>query len=257
MHTGTVGNLTAYKRHDMDEIIVRLKGGPKRERVKNGEEFVNTRKNNHEFGGRSRATRYMRTNLVELLPLADYNFTGHLNAIMKPVQLMDTESEWGKRNLIFSKQPGVFDGFSFNRKYTLESVIRSPVRYTLSRDTLKAEVTIPALVPDINFHVPGSFPMYSLTAVLSVLPDLFYTEHRYTPSHEDYGGLPNPTVFSEWYPVLSGSPAVTLSMDTMMPAPDQSFVAVLAIGIRYGTMGANGTIQQIKRAGSAKIIAAV
>ena len=39
-----------------------------------------------------------------------------------------------------------------------------------------------------------------------------------------------------------------------MPA-DQSFTVMLSIGIRYGTIGVSNTIEQVKYAGAAKVMA--
>src|SRR5688572_12822487 len=105
--TGSIGNFSYYKRHDMDKVIVRTKGGPSREKVRHSPDFENTRRNNKEFAGRSRATMYIKRGLDTLVSLADYNIAGYLNARLKPVQDLDATNEWGKRSVLLSKNPGI------------------------------------------------------------------------------------------------------------------------------------------------------
>jgi hypothetical protein len=54
---GSLGTLSAYKRKDSDKIILRGKGGPSKEQIKNGAQFELTRHNISEFGGRSKAAK--------------------------------------------------------------------------------------------------------------------------------------------------------------------------------------------------------
>ncbi len=65
--TGSLDNLSFYKMRGSDKIIVRKKGGPTRKQVKKSPKFENTRRNNMEFGGRSRAVGYIKNALWPLL----------------------------------------------------------------------------------------------------------------------------------------------------------------------------------------------
>jgi hypothetical protein len=256
---GRISNLIFYKRHDLDQIIVRGKGGIPKERINNSPEFVNTRRVNKEFGGRSRATRWLLDALDPIRELADYNIAGHLNALIKPIQEMDSVNEWGRRSIEFTRHPRIFEGFSLNRRYPFDSVIRNSLRYSLNKQTLEASIDIPALVPGINFHVPGRYPMFSFAINPVVFPDLHYNEtlSHYKPLNEWPGTMHAETI-TDWYPVLNGSPAMSLQMQVpSYTPPDEFFVFMLSIGIRFGTIGANGQVQQLKRAGCAKIITAV
>src|SRR3979490_2115183 len=92
---GGMSNVSAYKRKDMEGIILRRKGGPSKKKIKTHESFVVTRKNNEEFGGRSSASKWIRRTLLPLKPLSDYNIAGPINALLKPIQEMDSLSEFG------------------------------------------------------------------------------------------------------------------------------------------------------------------
>jgi hypothetical protein len=121
--TGSLHNISAYKRRDMDTIIIRSKGGPSKKMIKSHPSFELTRKNNKEFGGRSTASKWIRRVLHPLKPPSDYNISGPLNSTLKPIQQMDTVSELGKRNIGLSKNPCLPEGFQLNRRNPFESVL--------------------------------------------------------------------------------------------------------------------------------------
>jgi hypothetical protein len=77
--TGSLYNISAYKRRDMDTIIIRSNGGPSKRMIKSHPSFELTRKNNKEFGGRSTASKWIMRILYPLKPLSDYNISGPLN----------------------------------------------------------------------------------------------------------------------------------------------------------------------------------
>lgn len=251
---GSIGKISAYKRRDLDTIILRYKGGPTGKQIKESKNFENTRRVNKEFGGRSLASRWIMTALWPQKLVADFNIAGPLNALLKPMQSLDTENEWGKRSILLSQHRSLLSGFDLNRKHPFNSIIRNPLHHSILRNTLRASIDIPALLPGINFHSPWKHhPVYSFSAALGLLPDWNYVSNGYQPAlvHE---GIYPAVVYSDWYPVLSGSPAITLQMGIDQTAPFDPFSLTLAIGIRYGTMGANGTIEQVRYAGSAKVL---
>src|SRR6186997_3219130 len=165
--TGTLGNLSAYKMKGSDKIIIRTKGGASKEKIKKSQRFVNTRRNNAEFGGRSTASKHIRLAMGATRALADYNIAGPINALIKPIQAMDTKSEWGKRNIFLTKNPGLLAGFNLNKPNTFDSIIRTPANYVFSNENLSAHITIPALIPGINLFIPpGPYPLYKVIAML-------------------------------------------------------------------------------------------
>ncbi len=48
-----------------------------------------------------------------------------------------------------------------------------------------------------------------------------------------------------------------LGLSLAQPPPDAEFSLMLSVGIRYGQPGANGTIEQVRHAGSARVLAVV
>ena len=126
---------------------------------------------------------------------------------------------------------------------------------TLSRETMSEEVSIPALMPDINFKPQGKHALYSFQVVLGLVPDLFFSKHDYKPSHEQYVGKRGyVSAESPWFSCWSGSEGITLALKYDFVPPDDQFILMLAIGIRYGSPISESKVEQVKYAGAAKIL---
>lgn len=117
----------------------------------------------------------------------------------------------GKRHVQLSKAPHLLCGFSLNRGTGFDTVVRTPLTVSLSRDELRAVIQIPALLPRINFFVPGNFSHYSIMATLGIVPDLFNQGGRYETSPPAFSFSPAVTT-TPWLPVSDGSGDLTLAL---------------------------------------------
>ena len=254
---GPIGNVSAYKMRGVEGIILRRKGGASKEKVKNSPGMEGTRNGNTEFGGRAKAGQWIRLMLHEQLLMAGYNVTGAINALMTPIQKLDTVHPHGRRDVVISKNPWLLEGFSLNKEKGFDSFVRNPLTWSVSRDALSARVELPALIPGINLLAADKFPMYSIVASLAIVPDFFYTELGFLPSSRYYNPINvgiKSTVDSGWYPTLQGSPAMPLELKLGATPPDQCFSLMLSIGIRFGAMINANTVQLVKHEGAAKIL---
>lgn len=251
--TGSVGNLSAYRMRGSDKIIIRTKGGASKEKIKKAPEFELTRRNNHEFGGRSTAVKWLRRMMHPVNGLADYNIAGSLNALLKPIQVSDTVNEKGKRNVCISKAPHLLEGFNCNKHNSFDSIVRNPVRCTISKETLTATIASPELMHGINFFIPGRFAFFSMVVSFGVVPDLFYGKDHYEPA-QGYSQFYPETVHTNWQPVLKGAAAETIEITLNTIPPDTNFSLMVSIGIRFGTMGENDEVLQLKRVGAGKVL---
>jgi hypothetical protein len=256
--TGTLGDLTAYTMKGVDGVVLRKKNSISKERRRNDPAFASNRRSSAEFGGRATASKWITLMLHPQKALADYVYTGRINATLVPIQKMDTAGVPGQRNIMLSRNPHVLQGFSLNKQTLFDAMVRTPLSYSLSRESLSARVEMPVLAPDINFYVPPRYAMYQVVTVLGIVPDLFYggEGHGYLPSHRDYETYRPDIVRSAWHPVLRGSSAETVDLAIAgAPPPDQCFSLMLSVGICFGAMEGIDTIGQVKHAGSAKILA--
>ena len=86
---GSVGGMSFYTRRGSDKIIVRAKGGPSKQAIKNSPGFENLRLNQKEWIGCTAFASKLRYAFGGLHRVADYNLTPALNAFAKNLQKTD------------------------------------------------------------------------------------------------------------------------------------------------------------------------
>jgi hypothetical protein len=96
---GPLGDLSAYRMKGVDKIVVRTNGGATKEHIKKARSAAGTRRTNKEFSGCSNIGKAIREVLQAQKPLADYNYSGYINGLMKVVQAQDKVSDLGERNI--------------------------------------------------------------------------------------------------------------------------------------------------------------
>jgi hypothetical protein len=128
LFTGSLQNMSAYKMRGSDKIILRKKGGPSKKQIKHSPNFDLTRRNNKEFGGRAKAAQHIKRILHPLLFLADYNITGPLNALLQPMSANGHWQRMGKAAYHDIEKSTVAEGFTLNRRYFFESIVRHRFR---------------------------------------------------------------------------------------------------------------------------------
>jgi hypothetical protein len=259
--TGTIGKISIYKVRGSDEPVVRTKGGPTKRMVKTRKSFATTRKNNSEFGGRARITSQVMGILRPMKYLGDYNLAGPLNSLFIPIQALDTESEHGQRNIELTKNPGLLEGFNLNRRTPFSTIITNSPEYTLSKETLTATVTFPALIPGVNFFPAGNFSSYRLMAVLGVVENVFYHPRGYGNAAGNQH-LDGKSVLksSDWMNITPQSQPVELTLSfidsrsLLQKTGRNNYSCLLGIGIAFGAMD-RGQVEMVKYVGGGKILA--
>ena len=251
--TGSIGNLSAYKRIDMDRTIIRTKGGPSKEKIRRQPSFDVTRRNNSEFGGRSRFAGWILMGLDPLRPLSDYNMASAFNALLTPVQLMDTGSELGQRSIELSKAPAALQGFPFNRRNVFEAVVRSSLSFTVSKEERRAELELPELITGRNFFPVDTYPVFRWQAALCAVPDLFCKGGgKYHPAgkFEPYNAG---HYAGDWQPCGAGAQGTSIELGLPYAVEGEAFSLLLAVGIAFGVVRAGGG-EAVKYAGSGKVV---
>lgn len=251
---GNIDGLSFYKMKGVKKTVVRRSSGHTKDQIKNNPDLHRFKKAGEEFAGRAYMSKFLMRALTFQKPLADYNISGPLTALMKPVQELDTISRNGKRNISLSQHAHFIKGFSLNKNHPFDTVIRFPVTGIPDKETLSAKVFIPQLMPGINFAPPVNHPYYAFRVTLAVVPDIIYNDNRYTPSHLDYRENCAVYVDSEWFSLQEGSAAQEIDISTHILPPDMHFTLVLAVGIFYGELKGLNIIKQVRHAGSAKIL---
>lgn len=272
---GSLGNLTVYKMKGVEQPVVRRKGGPSKEKVKSGENFLNTRRRNSEFGGRAVASRWIMRALHHQKPMADYNIAGPLNVLMMPLQAAD-DGHYGQRAVKLSHNPDILKGFSLNRNTSFDAIVRTGLEYYFDGPT--AMLVIPELRPTINFFPSPKYPWFRLVASLGLVPDLYFTKNG-QPVDDDYDTFNQPeaknwqfayapvddqyeqfegaagSVTTPWFPVKKGMPPTTSELWLESVPAANEHTLLLSVGIQYGIQQEVDVIDQAPHAGAAKILA--
>lgn len=252
--TGPIGNLSFYKMHGTDKVVVRKKGGASKQQIKTAPEFARTRENNTEFSGCANTVRSIMHALFPLNKLANYNFTPTLTTLAKNIQLLDKINERGKRAVNFSEFRYLLEGFQLNKDIIFDSVVKYPLKGIIERETGSATIEIPHLHPQLNLEIPWKAPLYRFVIGFGVFTDSSFDE---VTGYKDKTILPRAdAVYTNWLPVQQAFEAqtFTLQLNTLHGIDDTKSM-VLSIGIEMGTPITNAFIQPIKYNSCAKILA--
>jgi hypothetical protein len=254
--TGSLGDFSAYRMRGTDKIVMRKKGGARREEIRNSPAFATARLYMTEFGGCSRMGKHVRQSMQQLRDLADYNISGPINKIMKVVQKQDEANELGRRPIVLSKHTELLKGFCLNQKYTLDSILRTSIDATVDAETGSAHIEIPRLLRDINFFPNNRHTLFRIEVTLGVAPNFTFNPKagEYQPPAWHTGNQPSVYTYTDWYAALEGAPAMSLDIALGELPPDANYSLVLSVGIRFGFTSNKGNVEEVKRAGAAKVL---
>lgn len=245
--TGRVANLVAYKVKGSNKIRVRRANGPTKKQILTSPNFQKTRENCDEFRECARVGSHIRKALLYVRHLADHNITPVFNKMCKAIQLLDTEKKRGGREIDISKYRYLLDGYNLNSKRPLESIVSTPLQYSVDRDTGLVEVQLPILAPGLNLDLPWPYPMYRFIVAACMLCDSGYF---YDGPYEPVYAYTNWQMATQPY----AGEKITLHCDSsLLNKPGVSIV--LSAGIEMGSSLTDALIVPVKYAGTAKILA--
>jgi hypothetical protein len=255
---GSMANVSMYKMHGSDKVVVRAKGGPSKNQIETKPQFEKLRQCNSEWAGCTRMGSKIRRSFVVMNRLEDYPVTGALNALCKEIQKLDTENVPGRRAICLSQHKNMISGFSFSNKQVLESVLRVPIETTLDRETGITTILIPEVNADMNLYNFRNLPYYRIVANLSGVCDLLIPAGKdsYEAPYNGYCDREKGVFVSEWMPTLGVQPARSILLKyplTENPIPDE-VTLLLCLGIEFGKVGVANIPCGVKYAGTGKII---
>lgn len=256
--TGSISNISAYTMRGHDKIILRTKGGASKKHIQTLEVFEPTRNLNNEWKAVVKAAGQIRRGLNGLKPLADYNISGPMHALVKKIQVSDTFNPKGKRSILFSQQPDFISSFNYNKQNMFDTLIRQPLTINIDKSTGIANIEIPVLQPSVNFFPHPRYAYFRIVLSLTSVSDYIFIE-----TSGKYGAVRTsiPTykpIFSAW--ALSNIPHPSASFhytptNNFLPGPDM--IVVFGAGIQYGMPVADGSIQPVPYVGAARILKSV
>jgi len=256
--TGSLSNYSAYTMHGHEGVILRTKGGASKRHIEKNPKFEKTRNLNNEWKAVCMAGLAIRQGLFALKPLADYNVSGPLHALVKKIQVTDTVNPKGKRSILFSRQPDALSSFQYNRQTLFDSIIRQPLEVRIDKSSALVDVTIPPLQPLVNFFPNPRKAYYRIILDCTGLSDYACFENSDEYHNLSYQYPTYVAIETEWAIAKVSQPSVSIQLLPITPfstGPDMIFV--FGAGIQYGMPGADGTIQTVPFAGAARIIRTV
>ena len=256
--TGSVGGFTFYTRRGNSKVIMRTKGGVKKDIIANSPKFENSRKQQKEFGGCSKFGSLSRYAFGGLHRLADYNLTPVLVGMGRNLMKLDVVSETGKRNLKLSDKKPVLEGFNFNRNYPFNTVLRILPQWEIDREQLRAVVTFPRINTDIDLLNIQKLPFFRLIVVLGTISDLIFNHeiNAYEPMVDGLHGH-SKTVTGSWFPTQTILPEHT--MEVQMPEKNtflltENVTVLLSMAVEFGNVGFTNEPVEVKYAGCGKVV---
>ena len=255
---GGMGSMSFYNRRGSDKIIVRTKGGASKQVIKNSPKFENFRLQQEEWKGCTAFASRLRYAFGGLHRVADYNLTPALNAFAKNLQKTDEISETGKRNIRFSAFRFTLDGFSFNRNYPFNTVLRVAPVVEIKREKLSAVVSVPRINTGVDLLNIQKLPYFRLTVSIGAVSDLVHDglSNSYPAANQRLHGLCS-THETGWFPSTGIYPETGLEVqlpENMMPYLTDEITLVVSMAIEFGQVGFTGLPQEVKYAGCGKVL---
>ncbi len=256
--TGGFGNASFYTRRGSDKVIARMKGGASKEKIKSSPRFEGFRLQQQEWKGCTRFASVLRYAFGGLHRLADYNLTPVLNGFAKNLQKTDTVNENGKRNICLSGLCYTLENFNFNRQYPFNTVLKVSVHGSIDRNIGTATVQIPRINTDVDVLNVQRLPYFRLIVALGVVSDLKHDESigEFRPVVPDLHGIAE-VYTGEWLPAENILDSQTINVNLNDNTRSELTVdcsLILSMAIEFGKVGFTGAPQEVKYAGSGRVL---
>lgn len=256
--TGSIKGVSFYTVRGSDQVIMRTKGGAKKEQIAKSPKFAGLRKQQKEWSGCTKFASVARYAFGGLHRLADYNLTPVLNGIGKNIQKLDVASEVGQRSVLLSQCKLALEGFNFNRNYPFNTVLRVGVNFKLDREHLLATVTVPRINTEIDLQNIQRLPYFRLIVAMGTVSDMQYNAdiNDYSPLVPDLHGATE-ILTGEWHSAETILPEHTMTVqmtDEQQALLTDEVSIILSMAVEFGKVGFAGQTVEVKYAGCGKVL---
>src|ERR1035437_3478760 len=122
--TGSIKGVSFYTRVGSDKVIMRTKGGAKKETIQNGPGFIELRKHKVEWQGCVKFAQSMRDAIGETYRLSNINLTPVWTGMGRQILKLDNVTAIGQRFLRFSQCKQEMEGYNLNKSYPIASILQ-------------------------------------------------------------------------------------------------------------------------------------
>lgn len=228
---GNIGGMSFYTSNG--EYLARTAGGPTKERIATGANFVRTRENNAEFGGSAKVGKAFRTALSSVIQtMGGSTLTASLTRLFKSINAKASGTR-GQRPIALTANKAQAKGLELNNKISFTSVFNAPYTVTTDADRVEVVFTIPSFIP-INFiNAPAGATGFRIAAAVGWLSDYSFDDStlNYEPDVPDQNSL-GITEYSAIQPINNTGTTITLTATApggLVPEAGVSVIACLGI----------------------------
>lgn len=230
---GNIGGMSFYASNG--EYLARTAGGPTKERIATGANFVRTRENNAEFGGSAKVGKALRTALSSVIhTMGSSTLTSTLTKFFKALNAKATGVR-GQRPIALTTDKTQAKGLELNHKTSFTSVFNAP--YTVAANATRTTITftIPAFLPANFINAPAGATGFRIAGAVGWLSDFSFDSGSlsYEPDIPAQNSL-GIAVFSTIRPLNASSAVITLT--ATVPGgltPDVKVSSVACLGIEF------------------------
>ena len=228
---GNIGGLSFYA--SGGEFLARTAGGPTKEQIATGTNFIRTRENNKEFGGSAKVSKSLRTALSGVLQvMGSGDLTSRLTSIFKKIN-SKAGGIRGQRPIQLTDNKELLQGLELNSKLSFTSVFNAPFAVSINEDRTEATISVPNFIPANFVSAPAGASGFRLVIALGTLSDYSFDEGilSYEPDAPEFNGL-GVVSYTAITPLNNTAVALNLTAsvpDGLIPSTDVSVVVGLGI----------------------------
>jgi hypothetical protein len=242
-YSGTLGGVRHFKIKGLQGDFAGLTGGPTADQIYNDPAFERTRENMSEFGGSATVAKAIRVGLSTVVKqMSDPQLTGRLTAIMKEINLKDTNGTRGQRSIFISQNTNDLQGFNFDKNISFTSVFNAPISPSVTPDRDSVTLTIESFNPLNYINAPAGATHFRVINAITVISDYAYNKNtkKYEPIDISTNGL-NDVQYSDYTELSSATPLITLtSTFPGSPSLSSDVTGLFCVGIEfYQQVGSN------------------
>lgn len=230
---GNIGGMSFYTSNG--QYLARTAGGPTKERIATGSNFVRTRENNAEFGGAAKVGKALRTALSSVIQtMGGSTLTASLTKLFKAINAKASGVR-GQRPIALTANKTQAKGLELNNKISFTSVFNAPYTVTADADRVEITFSIANFIPNNFINAPAGATGYRLAAAVGWLSDFSFDDGTasYEPDVPDQNSLGITT-----YSAISPLDNVGLNFDLVATSPgglvpDAGISVVACLGIEF------------------------
>lgn len=256
--SGSMQGTSFYKRRDSDQVIMRTKGGPNKNKIKRLPQFEGVRMQQQEWKGVTAMASVVRLTFGGLYRLADYNLTAVLNAMMNQVQKEDAERPKGERSVQLSLYRQVLEGFPFNRKHPFATILQVSMGVELHREELSATLNIPRINTEIDLNNFQRLPYFRIHLAIGSVSDM-QSENKvigYSALCPKMHGMAS-VASTDWLltnGVHEPQQLVVALSERYRSVLTDEVTLVVSVAVEFGTLDYLGRPVEVKYAGCGRVI---